>query len=58
MAHGHSPLMAYKVRRQKVWQAVPCPQCGAPAGQRCIRVNGGERYASHAARWDASRTAG
>lgn len=37
-------------KRQAV-RSQPCPKCGAKSGQKCLRVNGDLRFASHRERW-------
>jgi hypothetical protein len=52
--HGHSPAAKRIAQRQMV-RSVPCPKCGAKAGQKCIGVRVKARAASHQERWDAYR---
>ncbi len=39
-------------------EKVPCPRCGAEAGQRCVQANGSQSPYSHAARGYAAMRAG
>ncbi len=49
-----STLPQAKMTRAAV-RAVPCPDCGANANEKCVGAGGKPRTSSHAARWGAYR---
>lgn len=52
----HSSEAHLRQKRQAV-RLQPCPKCGAESGQKCVRANGGPRFASHRERWASHKNA-